>query len=53
MFPKLCASRFHIEKLKMDYMTYFHDMNQYDKLVTRLLSTANAENGPKGKSSQL
>lgn len=53
MFPKLCASRFHIQKLKIDYMTYFSDMDQYDKLVDRLLSTAKAENEPKGKCSQL
>lgn len=53
MFPKLCASRFHVEKLKIDYMTYFSDMNQYDKLVDRLQIATKAENGPKGKSSQL
>lgn len=36
MLPSICKSKLHIGKLKIDYMTYFDDMTEYDNLLARL-----------------
>lgn len=36
MLPSICKTKLHIGKVKLDYMTYFDDMAEYDNLLARL-----------------
>jgi len=39
MLPPMSESKHHVEKLNIEYMTYFEDMEDYNRLTERLYST--------------
>lgn len=39
MLPPICDSKVRVEKLNIEYMTYFDDMRNYNRLTDRLYQT--------------
>lgn len=39
MLPPMCESSLRVEKLNIEYMTYFDDMKDYNRLTDRLYQT--------------